>query len=71
MSFRYVNVKRYKRGANWPLGQTRICTRCQIERSRGRQAVVVAELRRSGSRFKLPVAYCEHHLPEDLQGEEE
>lgn len=71
MPFRYQSVKRYKRGARWPDGETRTCTRCRIEknggqRGRAKAAVVTAEVRKTGSKYVIPVAYCEAHIPEDL-----
>lgn len=67
--FRYQSVKRYKRGARWPDGKTRTCTRCRIEkvngtRGRAAQATVTAVLITASS--QVPVAYCEAHIPEDL-----
>ena len=69
-----INVKRSKRGATWSNGEPRMCTTCSIEdkdedrRRRRRQAVVTAD-RVNGSRFRLPVAYCEKHVPDDLREE--
>lgn len=69
-TFKFVNVKRYKRGATWADGSTRLCTRCGTERRRRIQATTVANLTRTGSRFKVPVAYCDKHLPQELIIEE-
>jgi hypothetical protein len=66
MSYTFTHVKRYKRGAKWDNGDTRTCTRCRIERSRAKQAVVTALMKYAGSQYKVPVAYCEDHTPEDL-----
>ena len=66
MSYRYVDVKRYKRGASWPDGQPRLCTRCGVEQVRRKRAVVVANLKYSGAKTKVPVSYCESHVPDAL-----
>ena len=72
MSYYYTHVKRYKRGAKWDDGSARLCTRCGYERrSRKRRAAVTAFLQYSGTRFKVPVGYCEEHMPSQLEGEEE
>jgi hypothetical protein len=68
---RYTYVRRYKRGAYWDDGKTRTCTRCRIEkrhddRGRANQATVVAVLHDGG--YKVPVGYCDHHLPDELEG---
>lgn len=66
MTHRFINVKRFKRGATWPDGTTRLCVRCGAEqRSRKNQASLVAIIK-EGS-FKVPVAYCSNHIPEELQ----
>jgi len=70
--FRYQNVKHFKRGAKWGDGETRTCTVCRInikkseKRGRAKAAVVTAEIRKLGSRFKTPVGYCEQHIPEEI-----
>lgn len=61
MSYYFTRVKRYKRGAKWEDGKTRTCTRCRRERSRARQATVVALMKYSGSKYVVPVAYCDEH----------
>lgn len=67
MSYRYVEVKRFKRGATWPDGQPRICTRCRVEdRARCKRATVTALLQYVGSKYKVPVAYCPEHVPTAL-----
>lgn len=66
MSFSYVNVKRFKRGASWDNGKPRLCTRCGIEQVRRKRAVVVANLKYVGAKTKVPVAYCENHIPDGI-----
>ena len=62
----YAKVKRTKRGQSWPDGHLRYCTRCGVEgRARRRKAVVTALL--VGSKFKVPVGYCDQHTPEALR----
>lgn len=61
MSYYFTHVKRYKRGATWPNGDTRTCTRCRIERRRARQAKVTALLRYRGTKYVVPVGYCDEH----------
>lgn len=64
---KYVNVKSFVRGATWPSGDPRYCTTCAYAGgSRRKQAVVVAD--RKGRKFRLPVAYCEGHVPAELKG---
>lgn len=63
MSYRYINVQRYKRGAKWPDGNPRMCTRCGYERKRRKRAVVTAVLKYTGSPYRVPVAYCDDHDP--------
>ena len=62
MSFKLIQVKRHRRGATWPNGETRICSRCQIEDARGRAAVLTAYLQLEGSDTKVPVAWCKKHI---------
>lgn len=66
MSYIFTHVKYHKRGATWDNGDTRTCTRCRIERSRAKQAIVTALMKYAGSQYKLPVAYCQEHLPQGL-----
>lgn len=67
MSYRFTQVKNYKRGATWPSGQPRMCVRCAYEnRPRRRQAVTVALLQYVGSKIKVPVSYCDQHIPDEL-----
>lgn len=66
MSFYWTRVQRYKRGAQWDDGSPRMCTRCGIERTRRQQAVMTALLRLEGNRFKVPVGYCNDHVPEEV-----
>ncbi len=65
MSKRLVNVKHFKRGAKWSDGATRLCTRCGTENRRKNQARVVADI--TDGRFRIPVGYCELHIPEELR----
>jgi hypothetical protein len=72
MSFYFVNIKQLRRGATWPSGDPRMCTSCTVEeahelRRRRNQAVVVADLRHRGTQFRVPVGYCEDHIPETLE----
>ena len=69
--FRLVEVKRFKRGAFFADGEPRMCGRCAIvgrdrERVRRRQAVLTAILVRPPAPFRMPVAWCSHHLPEGV-----
>jgi hypothetical protein len=67
VSFRFTNVQHYKRGASWPDGSPRMCIRCGYEGlGRRARATVIATLRKAGSRFKVPVAYCPNHTPEEV-----
>ena len=65
MTTRLVNIKTYLRGAHWPDGATRLCTRCGTENRRKNQARVVADI--VDGRFRIPVGYCELHIPEELR----
>ena len=65
MSYSFVNVQRFKRGASWPDGTPRMCTRCDL-RTRRSQAVVVAEMKYAGSKFAVPVGYCADHAPDRI-----
>jgi len=69
MTFKIQNVKRYKRGATWENGETRTCTRCRADHDikRAKAAVVVGNLKHTGSRFVTPVGYCEVHIPEEIR----
>ena len=70
MSYHFTHVKRYKRGAAWPDGNSRLCTRCGYEqRQRRRVAIITAFLKYTGSKTKVPVGYCEEHVPGELEGE--
>ena len=70
MSYTFVNVKQFKRGAKWPDGEPRMCVRCGYEGGRRRRAVVVADLKYTGSKYRLPVAYCDKHIPDMDSGVE-
>ncbi len=67
---RYINIKRQPiRGARWENGSARMCGQCQVDvsyqrRGRARQAVVTATL--LNAKYRLPVAYCHDHIPEQL-----
>ena len=63
--FKFQSVKRYKRGAHWPDGEPRMCTRCGVNRTRRRQAVLTGDLVIDNSPWTLPVAYCPDHVPEE------
>ena len=69
-SYRFVLVKRYVRGARWPSGDPRMCDRCGISQrengSRRRQATFTATLVEPGSPYRLPVAYCHDHEPDEV-----
>ena len=56
MSYTFTHVQRFKRQP-----QDQSCTRCRVIHQRTRQVVVTANMKYSGTRFKLPVAYCEDH----------
>lgn len=66
MSYRYQEVRWYKRQPVWPDGQTITCTRCRYEKQRSRQVVVMAVIKYAKTKTKLPVAYCNDHLPDQL-----
>jgi len=68
MSYSYTHVKRFKRGASWPDGETRLCTTCRNYKKWGdvkrvKRATVTAIMKYSGSKYKLPVSYCADHDP--------
>ena len=63
MPFKLIQVKHHKRGATWSNGETRICSRCQIEDVRGRAAIVTAYLVLEGNEsLKVPVSWCKEHV---------
>ena len=67
MSYDFVNVKTYKRGASWADGNPRMCIRCGYESETGgrrRRAVVVADMKYTGTKRRMSVAYCEEHIPD-------
>ena len=69
MPFRFQQVKRFKRGATWPDGEPRMCTRCAVEvahelKRRKRRAVVTAVIRHG--KYRVPVGYCAGHVPEGI-----
>jgi hypothetical protein len=66
MSYRFIDVKRYKRGAKWPDGKPRYCTRCGAENRRRKQATVTALMQYLGAKTKVPVGYCDEHTPEGI-----
>ena len=62
----FINIKRFKRGAFWPDGKPRYCTRCGAEQqSRRNQAFLVANIQ--DGKYRVPVAYCATHIPEELR----
>jgi hypothetical protein len=68
MSYRYMHVKRYKRGASWPDGEARLCTACRNGKKWGdvkrvKRATVTAMLKYAGAKWKVPVSYCDDHDP--------
>ena len=66
MSYRFVNVKRYKRQPHWPDGKAITCTRCRIEDRRSRQVIVIADMRYAKTKRRIPVAFCDEHTPDQL-----
>ena len=64
MSYTFTHIKHYKRGASLPNGEPRMCIRCGYLGGRRRRAVVIAIMMYTGSDTKMPVAYCEDHIPE-------
>lgn len=65
--FRLVEVKRYKRGAFYTDGEPQMCGRCSIEgRRRRRQAVLTAVLVRPPATYRMPLAWCPVHVPEEV-----
>ena len=61
MSYHFINVKHYKRGARWDNGEARMCIRCRVNGSRGNRAVVTAIRVDDETKRRHPVAYCEDH----------
>ena len=62
----FVTIQWFKRGAKWSDGKPRMCNRCTVERTRGNRAVVTA-IEKSASGYRMPVAYCEQHIPRGIQ----
>lgn len=72
---KYIYIKRFKRGATHDDGSTYTCITCRIEkklagRGRANQATVTA-IRVSDTGSRLPVGYCDPHVPDELKEEEE
>ena len=68
MPFSYTGIKRYKKGAPWDDGSSRMCTRCGVEGRRKRKtAKVIALLAHDTTDYVLPVGYCKEHTPEGLK----
>lgn len=63
---KFVNVESFARGATWPSGDPRYCITCSVIGARRKQAMVTAN--RKDGKFRLPVAYCEGHVPAELKG---
>ena len=61
MTYRYINVKHFKRGATYDNGEARMCLRCEINGGRGKRAVVTALKVDDETKRRLPVAYCGDH----------
>ncbi len=65
--FRLVEVKWFKRGARFADGEPRMCGRCSIEgRRRRSQAVLTAILVRPPAPYRMPLAWCGDHVPEEV-----
>ena len=62
----FVTIQWFKRGARWPDGDPRMCDRCAVDRSRSNRATMTA-IEKDTAGYRMPVAYCEQHLPEGLQ----
>lgn len=74
MATTYTRVKRYKRGATHSDGTPFLCVRCRIEKNQGERLGRTDARRRANqgtvkalSGGTLPVAYCDQHMPEELQ----
>lgn len=66
-TFKYTHIKEFKRGAKHSDGSPWMCVRCGVEgRRRRNQAIVTAIRGREGDSFKLPVGYCDEHVPANL-----
>ena len=61
----FVTIQWFKRGARWPNGEPRMCDRCNVERTRSNRATMTA-IEKDGAGFRMPVAYCQPHIPEGL-----
>lgn len=61
----FVTIQRFKHGAKWPNGDSRMCDRCNVERSRSNRAMMTAIEKTIGG-HRMPVAYCNDHTPEGL-----
>ncbi len=61
MSYHFILVKHYKRGAVYANGEARMCIRCGVNGSRKHRAVVTAIRIDDETKRRHPVAYCEDH----------
>lgn len=66
MSYHYINVKHFKRGASWDNGQPRMCIRCRINGSRAHRAIVIAIRVDDETKRRFPVAYCQEDIPLEI-----
>ncbi len=72
MTTHYTHIKRYKRGAHWPTGEPRMCVRCRANgRPRANVAVVTAVSKSDKDSFKMPVGYCQEHIPDELRSKDD
>ena len=61
MSYHFINVKHFKRGATYDNGQSRMCLRC------GRWRAVVTAIRIDDeTKRRFPVAYCQDDTPLEI-----
>ena len=67
MSYHYILIKHYKRGASYDTGQPRMCLRCAVNGGRKNRAIVTAIRIDDTTKRRFPVEYCGDHIPEDLQ----
>lgn len=67
MTYRYINVKVYKRGASYDTGKPRMCIRCAINGGRKKRAVITAIRVDGKTKRRFPVEYCQDHIPVELR----
>jgi len=68
MTYRYINVKHFKRGASYNTGKPRMCIRCRsLERHRRKRAVITAIRVDGETKRRFPVEYCQDHIPVELR----